>query len=460
MPHSALSANFWLETSGDDLCVRPSLEGHHQADVAILGAGYTGLWTAYYLLKHRPDLRIVIVEGSRAGFGASGRNGGWLSPGFPISVGRLTEAYGREAARRTLRAMEETVDEVIRVAETEDIDAHVRRGGVLRVARGNGQVEALRRAFGAYQALGFEDYRLLSAVDTSERVAIARVAGGLFTHRGASIHPGRLVRGLARTLERRGATIFENSLVTALSGRPSPRLITRHGKVQADTIVLAGEAFMTGLRRLHRRLLPVHSSIIVTEPLSSDLWQEIGWRGYESLSSMRLTVDYLTRTQDGRILFGSRGEPYAFGSRLPSSFDASASTLSMLKRQLCDWFPMLDSIRIEYAWSAPVGMPRDWMPSATFCRESGFAFAGGYTGQGVATSNLAGRLLAGLITDRPSELTQLPMAGHIPRNWEPEPLRWLAVRGIQRGLERADRRSERSGRSPTGRNLTVRLSRH
>ena len=454
--------SFWLETCGDDLTPRPSLDGVVEADIGILGAGYSGLWTAYYLLRRDPSLRIVLADAEIAGFGASGRNGSWASSGFPVSAAMLRQRYGPERARAMLDVVYESVDEIGAVLDREGIDAQFVKGGALRIARGQGQVPALEAAYRSYERLGEAGkYSILSADEVERRIQVTKARGGLFTPQCATVHPGRLVRGLARVVERMGATIYERTPVTDFSGAPNPRLTTPSGEIRARTIVLAGEAFMTRLPKLHRSLLPPYSSIVLTEPLPEAAWNDIGWAGHECVSSFRLTIDYLARTADGRILFGSRGAPYRFGSRIDPAYDHHEETTRGIQALLYDWFPVLKgTVGISHAWSGPVGMPRDFMPTAAYDPRSGIATAHGYTGQGVATSNLAGRILADLITGNESPLTSLPMANHRSRNWEPEPARWLAVRFIQDRLLKVDLKSERTGWPPTGRTLAERLSEH
>ena len=455
--------SFWLETAGDDLAPRPALDGSVEVDVAVLGAGYSGLWTAYYLLRRDPSLRVAIVEREIAGFGASGRNGGWCSAGFPLSLGALAGRYGRDAARAVHAAMVEAVEEVGRVCVEEGIDAHYVKGGALRLARGRHQLPLLERSLATYAKLGLaEDYRLLDAGETAARIRVAGALGALYTPHCATIHPGRLVRGLARAVERRGATIYEATPVTgyetAQTGKP-PRLRTPRGDVRARALVLAGEAYLSQLAQLRRQLIPIYSLIVLTAPLSASQWAEIGWQGRECVSSQRYTVDYLSRTADGRILFGGRGAPYHLGSRIADAYDRHAPTHAMLRRAAREWFPALHDVEFTHAWGGPLGVPRDWLPTISYDRATGVATARGYTGQGVATANLAGRTLADLIAGVGSPRAAPPMATHRSPDWEPEPLRWLGVRYVQRGYARLDARAERTGLPPTGRTLAERLGR-
>jgi glycine/D-amino acid oxidase-like deaminating enzyme len=274
------------------------------------------------------------------------------------------------------------------------------------------------------------------------------------------VHPGRLVRGLARTVERLGGTIFERSPVVGYETGGSPRLATARGEVHAGTIVLAGEAYLTRFRELRRQVLPIYSLIVLTEPLSEAQWEEIGWEGRECVASNRYSVDYLSRTADGRILFGGRGAPYHYGSRIKDEYDRHAPTHEMLRHAAKSWFPALGGARFTHAWGGPLAIPRDWMPTMSYDPKTGVAAARGYTGQGVATANLSGRTLADLILGRDTAITHLPTANHRSRSWEPEPLRWLGARYVQRGLKRVDDRAERTGEPPTGRSLAERLGAH
>lgn len=455
--------SFWLETSGDDLTPRPALEGSLDVDVAIMGAGFSGLWTAYYLLERAPSLKIAILEQRIAGFGASGRNGGWLYPGFPVSLSELAKRYGQETARAIHYAMRETVDEVERVLKAENIDAHWHRGGVLRLARGTHELPALEDTARSLEGLGLSDYaQWLSAEAIREKVRVTKVVAGLYSPHGAVVHPGRLVRGLARAVERRGGTIFEETPVQRFYPGSRPRFLTPRGEVRARVLVLAGEAYLSQLPGFRRALIPIYSLIVLTDPLPPEIWAEIGWANRELLSSQRLTVDYLQRTADGRIMFGGRGAPYYFASRMTDSFDRHQPTHEMLRQMCYEWFPMLrlHGIRFTHAWGGPLGVPRDWMPTIRYDPRSGIALAAGYTGQGVATTNLAGRILADLITGQESHLTTLPVTQHQLRPWEPEPLRWLGVRFVQKSLERIDHLAEATGRPPSGRSLAERLANH
>jgi glycine/D-amino acid oxidase-like deaminating enzyme len=451
--------SYWMETSGDDLTPRAVLRGSCDVDIAILGGGYSGLWTAYYLLRSNPTLRVAILEREIVGFGASGRNGGWCSSRFPVTPGTLEKRFGPNSARELLLAMYSAVDEVGGVCEREQIDVNFFKGGILSLARGSHQLPLIRAAYAAYSRLGLADHcELLTAEQASARVEATRVCGGLFTPEGASLHPGKLVRKLARVVERLGGVIYEQTQVTDFR---SASLITPGGEVRAQhAIVLAGEAYLSRIPRMHRSVLPMYSLITLTEPLTAAQWATIGWENRESVASNRLTVDYLTRTADGRILFGSRGAPYAFGSKITDEQDLHAPTHRKIQRTLMEWFPSLEGIKFSHNWGGPVGVPRDWMPSVRFDPATRCGVICGYTGQGVATSNLAGRLMAGLISGRPTGFESLPIVQRQSPNWELEPLRWLVVRYMQTALQRIDENLEEGRPRPWDASIAEFLMKH
>lgn len=454
--------SFWLETAGDQLEPRPALLQSAEADVAILGGGYTGLWTAYYLLRENPGLRVAVVEKEIVGFGASGRNGGWCSSKFPVTPRMLEQRFGREAARSLMLAMNASVDEIARFCQDEQIDAYFHKGGILTLARGACQLPLIREAYAGYERLGLSSqYHLMSAEEARQRVNVTEVHGALYASENASVHPGRLVRGLARAIEQHGAVIYERTEVTDFAGGAAPRLLTPGGELRAKkALVLAGEAYLTRLSKLHRALLPVYSLIALTEPLTERQWSQIGWQNRESLASSNYTVDYLTRTPDGRILFGSRGAPYRFGSKITDDQDRHAETHARIRRSVVEWFPMLEGIKFTHTWGGPVGMPRDWMPAVAFDPATRIGFARGYTGQGVSTTNLAGRVLAGLIAGRRSGLETLPLAQRQSPDWEREPLRWIVVRYMQDAFLRIDTAAKTGQPSPKDAFIVEFLGKH
>lgn len=430
--------------------VRRSLDGALDVDVAIVGGGFTGLWTARSLLEADPTLRVVVVEKEVVGFGASGRNGGWCSALFAASDARIERQHGHDAAMAMRRAMQASVDEVGAAAAADGIDCRYEKGGTIVAARSAAQVQRSTneideaRAFG----LGEEDLRWLDAGEATKVLGAKGVLGATFTPHCAAIDPARLVRGLADTLERRGVTILEGTEVLAIEPATAgqrPRVRTAFGTVVADVVVRALEGWTPTLAGAAREIAPVYSLMVATEPLPAEFWADAGLDGRPTFADHRHVIIYGQRTADDRIAFGGRGAPYHIGSSVRPSFDRDPGVFKMLRETLVELFPALVDARITHRWGGPVGVPRDWHSSVGYERESGIAWAGGYVGDGVSTTNLAGRTLADLIVGRDSELVRLPWVGHRSPRWEPEPLRWL---GINMGLwatKAADRTELRNG---------------
>ena len=269
------------------------------------------------------------------------------------------------------------------------------------------------------------------------------VLGATFTPHCASIDPGRLVRGLADLVESSGAQLFEGTSVQEI--RPH-RVVTPAGTVSAEVVVRATEGYTAALPGARRELAPIYSLIVATEPLDETTLSQVGLSDRPTFTDHRHMICYGQRTADGRIVFGGRGAPYHFGSVTAAEFDREPRVFEALRHNLIDMFPALAGVSFSHSWGGPLGVPRDWHAGVGLDRETGFAWAGGYVGDGVSTSNLAGRTLADLITGAQTELTTLPWVGHRSRKWEPEPLRYLGVNTGLRVMDSADRRETKTGR--------------
>jgi glycine/D-amino acid oxidase-like deaminating enzyme len=415
-------------------------------DVVVVGAGYTGLWTAYHLAVADPSLRIAVIDQEIAGFGASGRNGGWCSALFPTSLRRMGVERGPEEAVRMQRMLNETVPAVGRLAAQEGIDCHFAQGGFLSVARNDAQLQRIHDEVADLASWGFgpEDHRLLAPDEVHEFAEVDGALGGVWTPHCAALHPARLVRGLARAVERRGVTVLEQTPAVDVHSR---RVVTPHGTLRAEHVVLATEGYTPAVAGRRRAIAPVYSLMTATEPLPDAVWQEIGLEGRTTFADNRHLVIYGQRTQDGRIAFGGRGAPYHYASRMSPAYERDERVHSSLQRILVDLFPVLRDVTFTHTWGGNLGVPRDWFPAVRHDRRTGLGFAGGYVGDGVATAALAGRTLAAMILDDdPDDLVSLPWAGRTSRSWEPEPLRWLGVNAVTALMTAADRSEERSGR--------------
>ena len=440
---AAPAVSHWLAQLGP-LVPRDALEGDREADVCIVGGGLTGLWTAYELRRAAPELEVVVLEAQVVGFGASGRNGGWVLGELAGPTRRWIARAGHDGARAMTLAIQATVDEVGAVVDREGIDCDFVKGGTLSLAHSAAQLDRLRAQHRADvdEAIGHEDSTLLDAAQTRGRVLVRGARGAVFSPHCARVQPARLVHGLATAAERVGVTIHEQSAVSAIQAREAR---TASGSVRARYVVRATEGYTARLPGLQRRLLPMNSSMIVTEPLEDAAWASIGWQRQETLRDNAHVFAYLQRTADGRIAIGGRGVPYRYGSQTDREGPVPARTVRELRARLVSLFAACADVPIAAAWHGVFGVARDWMPAVGLDRASGLAWAGGYVGEGVAAANLAGRTLRDLILGRDSELTRLPWVGVTARAWEPEPLRFIGSRGIYRLYRLADALESRRG---------------
>ena len=441
--------SMWLDLIDEPLQPREPLPGSIEADVAIVGAGYTALWTAYYLAKADPALRIALVEKEIAGFGASGRNGGWVSPFFPASLETIAKAHGRQSAVDMQRAMFDTVDEIGRVTAAEGIDARFHKGGVLNLANGPEQLGRVLAEPDWYHqwGVGPDEMMWLNAAQTRERIDVAGNMGASYLVHCACLDPARVVRGLARVVEGLGVHIYERTPVLEIGGG---RLVTAAGEVRAGVVVRATESFTPELPGARRDIVPTYSLMLATEPLPASFWEQVGWNGYETFTDGRHLYIYAMRTEDDRIALGGRGAPYHFNSKVSEDYEQVPRVHAVLEQTLKQLFPAARDAKISHTWGGGVGIPRDWFPSVGYDRTRGYAWAGGYVGDGVAASNLAGRTLADLITAADTHLARLPWVNHASPRWEPEPLRWIGVRASLAIFASADRKEQRTGK-PTRR---------
>jgi glycine/D-amino acid oxidase-like deaminating enzyme len=436
--------SFWLDQLGPR-SPRPALAGDRDADVCIIGAGFTGLWTAYELRRAAPGLEVVVLEARYAGFGASSRNGGWV-------LGKLSgtpEAWdargGPGTARAMVAAIQATVGEIGAVVEREGIDCDYTHGGTLIAAQSDTQLDRLRKAAETERRLLGEDlaWALLDQAQLEARVRVDGGRGGLYSPHCARVQPAKLVQGLAAAAERAGAVIHESTPVTAVAPGMAQ---TDHGRVRARYVLRATEGYTADMPGTHRTLLPMNSSMIVTEPLDDAAWAQIGWDAVETMLDGSYVYTYSQRTADGRIAIGGRGVPYRFGSQTDREGPVPARTVQELRAGLLSLFPSLAGVRVDRSWHGILGVSRNWLPTVALDRSTGLGYAGGYAGEGVAASNLAGRTLRDLVLGQETELTRLGWVGNPPRPWEPEPLRFIATHLVYSLYRLADRQERARGR--------------
>lgn len=430
--------SFWHDSVPGSLQPRPALSGDGTTDIAIIGAGYTGMWTAYYLKRANPGLDIMLLEAEIAGFGASGRNGGWCSGYFSGIDQWLEDPDHREAGIRLQKLMFDTVSEIGRVAERESIDCHYERSGALEVAVIPAQLARLREELEHVRDLGFgeDDYRWLPLGEIQDTLRIDHALAGIHMRHCAAIHPSRLARGLAETLVGMGVRIFEKSPVTTLRENT---LTTPGGSIRADRVIVATEGYSDSIAGRKRRLIPVHSMMVVTEPLADSQLDEINFHKRYCFGNIDRLVTYGQLTHDKRIAFGCRGT-YHYGSGI-RVFEPGDPGFGSVSETLLRFFSGLEGVHFTHRWGGAMGVSRTLQPSVNYDSERRFGWAGGFFGNGVGATHLAGQTMADLVLGNETERTATPWVNPPGRNrnWEPEPLRWLGIKARAKLMQLSDR---------------------
>lgn len=438
-----LVTSLWHESTDHLATDRPALNGDTQCDVVIIGGGYSGLWSAYYLKRLSPDLRIVVIEQNQVGFGASGRNGGWCSGFLPISLSEIEQTHGRSEAIAMYNQSFQTLDEIERVIKDEQIECDYHRGGTIHGATNAVQQTRVRHDVEQLHDFGFgeEHIRLLAATEISSRLNIDGLLSASYTPHCAVIHPAKLVQGLARLVERLGVQIFEDT--TVLEYSPG-RVKTNSHTCRADIVIRATEGFTARIKKHRRTLAPLYSYMVATAPLSTSQLSSLGWANRETYHDARNMLIYAQLTNDKRIAFGGRGAPYHFASRVKPQYDMHSVIHDKIIRSMHEIFKVSQELEVTHRWGGPLGVPRNWRPSVNFERTTGLASLGGYVGDGVAATNLASRTLAHLIVGDNHPLTELPWVNQVSRKWEVEPLRFIGINGLLKLSESMDRHEART----------------
>lgn len=460
VPH----ASVWWATLPEHPVPRKPLDGDLDVDVAIVGAGYTGLWTAKALLDRDPSLRVVVLEAGVAGSGASGRNGGWASALYPLSFARVRDEYGDEPMRALRHALREGVTALADEAGGAGIEFDYQRGGTVTLARSDLQAARLRAELDEAVALGdgTDDIVWLEPAEARARCGASDVHGGLYTPHCAAVHPAKLVTGLATAVERLGAHLYEGTAVLSIEPGDRwrrPRAVTELGAVRADVVVRATEGFTPSFASARRAVVPLYSLVVATDPLPSSFFERVGLRARETFNDARHLIIYGQRTADDRLVFGGRGAPYHFGSRVDPRFDSEPDVFAKLEAALHELFGDVPA-PVSFRWGGPIAMARDQAPAVRFNRLTGMASAGGYVGDGVVLSRIAAHALADLVAGADTDAARLAFVGHSARDWEPEPLRWLGINGGLLVAALADRREGATGRESIATGILHRLLGH
>jgi glycine/D-amino acid oxidase-like deaminating enzyme len=437
-----------LADEGDAAPAAP-LTGETDADVAIIGGGYTGLWTALHLLDRDPDLRIVVLEADICGGGPSGRNGGFVNSWWDEASG-LVSMFGPDGARACLDDAARSVREIGEWCERHGVDAHYRRSGMLVVSTTPAHDDRLDDDVAAAAGLGDPDaFRALTAVEVADRCRSPHFRGGARMRDGATVHPARLVRGLRRVAIERGMIVHEASRVTKVGDGPGDtlRVRTADGAVRARRVVLAVNAWAAGWPGARSRVLAWGSYMVRSEPIPDLVASELGWTGGESIIDARFSVHYLHVTRDGRIAIGAGGGRPGFGGRIGSSFTDDVGAARRAAFAFRWLFPQLRDVRLTDAWGGPIDVSPDHLPHVWTTRDGRMHIAAGYSGNGVAPSHLVGRLLAALVLDADEPITRLPIVGRPGPPFPPEPFRYVGARVMREAMIRRED-AEEVGRRP------------
>jgi glycine/D-amino acid oxidase-like deaminating enzyme len=469
---------WWIEEAGEAPLAAP-LEGSVDADVVVIGGGYTGLWTAWHLLRAEPEARVVLLEAGRCGHGPSGRNGGFCESLW-LSAAALRERFGDEPALRLLEASSESVSAIGAWCAEQEVDAWFDQSGYLCVSTAPAHDEVGHASVAAAAALGAPArVQALDAEQARARCDSTTFRGGVSIPDFATVQPARLALGLRRRVAERGVQVFEQSPVRALrvrraherdrgateqtgglraaregehggrGGRGGRDVVveTDRGRVRAAAAVLAVGGAARGIRPLRSRLSVTSSHIVLTEPVP-DVLDEIGWTGGECITDGRLLVHYFRTTRDGRIAFGRGGGRIAYGARLGGRIELDGDAVETAAAHLLRLFPQLRGRRLTHAWGGPIDVSPSHLPQVGTLPGAPVSFALGYTGNGVGPSQLAGRVLASLALDRRDEVTRLPIVDADAGAWvPPEPVAWLGGELVRAALLRGEAADD-AGRTP------------
>ncbi len=443
-PHRSL----WLEQAYTGSTAQPVLSGGDHADIAIVGGGYLGLWTAILLKEREPELDVVIIERDICGGGASGRNGGFVLSWWP-KLATLVKLAGEREAIELAQASEHAITEIEEACERYGIDAQFRRGGYVWTATTAVQRGSWQPALELCSDLGVEPFQVLAPEEIARRTGSPVHLEGVLEPSGAVVHPGYLVRGLARVARNLGVRIYEHSPMVELDRRRPAVIRTPQGAVTADVVVLATNAWTAGMRELHRRIVAISSDMVSTPPIPERL-EEIGWTGGECISDSQIQIHYYRTTHDGRIAFGKGGWGIALGGRMGDSFDRSTSRAADVTLGFRRLYPSLADVPIAHDWSGPIDRSPSGIP--LFGNLGGrphILYGAGFSGNGVGPTRLGGRILADLVLGNTEGLAGCALVNGTPGSFPPDPVRYVGAHVVRTGVaakERAEAVGARPGR--------------
>lgn len=440
----AKPAVFWSDRP-DGPPAAPALVTTIDADLTVVGAGFTGLWTAIQALEDQPGLRVVILEAERCGFGASSRNGGFCDSSLTHGVDNGL-AHWPDDNESLVRMGRENLDGIEATIQRHDITAGFRRTHEIGVATEPWHLELIRSSHASHLASG-DDAELLDGAEMRARVNSPTYIGGLVKRNDmALLDPAMLCWGMRAAAEGLGATVYEHSPVTGLdSAGGNVAVITPGGSVRSERVVMATNAYANPIPRQNRYVIPVYDHVLMTEPLSAEQMASIGWEGREGLADVSNQFHYYRVSDDDRILWGGYDATYHFGNGLEPAHDQSDQTHGDLARHFFETFPQLEGLRFTHRWGGPIATTTKFTATWGTSHEGRLAWVAGYTGLGVAASRFGARVALDLVFGQTTERTELEMVRKKPFPFPPEPMRWVGVQITRKAIQNADRRQGRRG---------------
>ncbi len=426
--------NFWFEGAGlESLELTPPLKGTHKADIVIIGGGFTGLSSAYHLSRRFGDKKIVLLEGACCGYGASGRNGGFVDAGIPGLMDYVKE-HGPEAGRKAFDASLYGVGQIRELAKDHGVECDFEENGMLEAAIGEEHAKALEEHQETYRSMGLTA-DLIQGKDLEAEIRSPRYTAGLKFPYGGIVNPAKLAQGMKALVERNGVEIRERTVVMDVKPGKQHRIVTEMGEISAPVLVLGLNGYSHKLGLFVNRVMPLCSYVIATEPLSKAQWEAIGWQNRQGVADMRVLFDYQRPTLDGRIVVGGSDYPYYANDGLSSG--NYEPVIDLLTKSLFTTFPQLEGLRIDHAWGGTMGFTLDFVPSVGVMGEYDNIFYGvAYNGEGVAFAQTAGRIITELMTGERSELSDLFVVNHRMPYMGPAGTRILFARLYKAYLER------------------------
>lgn len=442
-----LTRSYWLQSLEENLQPTPPLEGEYNADVAIVGGGFVGLWTALTLKERDPNITVAVLEQDICGGGASGRNGGFVMSWWP-KIGSLLSFCTQEQALFLAHAAERAITELGEFCEQHEIDAHYARKGWLWTATTPAHIDSWNGTLNMCARLGVQPFVRVSRQEVAAATGSDVHLAGVFEGSNATVQPGALVRGMREVAKKAGVRIFEQTPVSSIEPGRTVRLSSDKGYVNASTVVMASNAWAASIPELAKLIVPVNSSIVVTEPIPEKL-EQMGWTGQQSITDSQLMVDYYRTTRDGRIAFGKGTGALAYGSRIDDTFSNHAQSIELTEADFRRTFPSLASTQLTNAWSGPIDRTYDSLPVfGTLTGSQNIHYGIGWSGNGVGPSRLGGRILASLALGVRDEWSTCPLVGRRCKTFPPEPLRYLGGSLVRNAVIRKER-AEMSGVRPS-----------